>query len=67
MEKRVFCQINGNRKVIGVLRGYDVSICCLFIPLTVSSLMRAPLMHADHALSLVACGAYIQSRLACGA
>ncbi|KAJ5218183.1 uncharacterized protein N7498_000282 [Penicillium cinerascens] len=24
MEKRVFCQINGNRKVIGILRGYDV-------------------------------------------
>lgn len=24
MEKRVFCQLNGNRKVIGVLRGYDV-------------------------------------------
>ncbi|CAI7597945.1 unnamed protein product [Penicillium manginii] len=24
MEKRVFCQLNGNRKVIGLLRGYDV-------------------------------------------
>ncbi|KAI1905639.1 Serine/threonine-protein kinase smg1 [Ophidiomyces ophidiicola] len=24
MEKRLFVQINGNRKVIGVLRGYDV-------------------------------------------
>lgn len=24
MEKRVFCQLNGDRKVIGVLRGYDV-------------------------------------------
>ena len=24
MEKRVFCQLNGNRKVIGILRGYDV-------------------------------------------
>lgn len=24
MEKRIFCQLNGNRKVIGVLRGYDV-------------------------------------------
>ncbi|KAL2870024.1 putative small nuclear ribonucleoprotein SmG [Aspergillus lucknowensis] len=24
MEKRVFCELNGNRKVIGVLRGYDV-------------------------------------------
>jgi small nuclear ribonucleoprotein G len=24
MEKRVYCQINGNRKVIGILRGYDV-------------------------------------------
>lgn len=26
MEKRVFCQLNGNRKVIGVLRGYDVRL-----------------------------------------
>lgn len=24
MEKRLFAQLNGNRKVIGVLRGYDV-------------------------------------------
>ncbi|ODH28600.1 hypothetical protein ACO22_03918 [Paracoccidioides brasiliensis] len=24
MEKRLFVQINGNRKVIGILRGYDV-------------------------------------------
>lgn len=24
MEKRLFIQLNGNRKVIGVLRGYDV-------------------------------------------
>lgn len=24
MEKRLFVQLNGNRKVIGVLRGYDV-------------------------------------------
>lgn len=24
MDKRVFCQLNGNRKVIGVFRGYDV-------------------------------------------
>ena len=39
MEKRVFCQLNGNRKVIGVLRGYDVrynipillpSLCSLY-------------------------------------
>lgn len=36
MEKRVFCELNGNRKVIGVLRGYDVrpnrpkSICYFF-------------------------------------
>ena len=35
MEKRVFCQLNGNRKVIGILRGYDVRrtlpyliLCC---------------------------------------
>jgi small nuclear ribonucleoprotein G len=26
MEKRVFCQLNGNRKVIGILRGYDVCL-----------------------------------------
>lgn len=26
MEKRIFCQLNGNRKVIGVLRGYDVRL-----------------------------------------
>jgi len=26
MEKRLFVQLNGNRKVIGILRGYDVSI-----------------------------------------
>lgn len=25
MEKRLFVQLNGNRKVIGILRGYDVS------------------------------------------
>lgn len=25
MEKRLFVQLNGNRKVLGVLRGYDVS------------------------------------------
>ncbi|CRG92144.1 hypothetical protein PISL3812_09200 [Talaromyces islandicus] len=24
MEKRLFIQLNGNRKVIGILRGYDV-------------------------------------------
>ena len=26
MEKRLFVQLNGNRKVIGILRGYDVSM-----------------------------------------
>lgn len=26
MEKRLFVQLNGNRKVIGILRGYDVRI-----------------------------------------
>ena len=25
MEKRLFVQLNGNRKVMGILRGYDVS------------------------------------------
>ncbi|RMZ78849.1 hypothetical protein DV738_g3636, partial [Chaetothyriales sp. CBS 135597] len=24
MEKRLFVQLNGNRKIIGILRGYDV-------------------------------------------
>jgi hypothetical protein len=32
MEKRVFCQLNGNRKVIGILRGYDVRSIPSFIP-----------------------------------
>jgi small nuclear ribonucleoprotein G len=27
MEKRVFVQLNGNRKVLGILRGYDVRDC----------------------------------------
>lgn len=26
LDKRLFVQLNGSRKVIGVLRGYDVSI-----------------------------------------
>jgi hypothetical protein len=26
MEKRLFVQLNGNRRVIGILRGYDVRI-----------------------------------------
>jgi small nuclear ribonucleoprotein G len=32
MEKRLFVQLNGNRKVLGILRGYDVcgSFYCLF-------------------------------------
>ena len=25
MEKRLFVQLNGNRKVMGILRGYDVT------------------------------------------
>lgn len=32
MEKRVFCQLNGNRKVIGILRGYDVRSNFLGVP-----------------------------------
>ncbi|OOQ81665.1 small nuclear ribonucleoprotein SmG [Penicillium brasilianum] len=32
MEKRVFCQLNGNRKVIGILRGYDVRSNSLGVP-----------------------------------
>lgn len=35
MEKRVFCQLNGNRKVIGIVRGYDVCPC----PLTSSCMI----------------------------
>ena len=34
MEKRVFCELNGNRKVIGVLRGYDVrrtELCVFYL------------------------------------
>ena len=26
MEKRLFVQLNGNRKVLGILRGYDVRL-----------------------------------------
>lgn len=33
MEKRLFVQLNGNRKVIGILRGYDVSLfSCPLVP-----------------------------------
>jgi small nuclear ribonucleoprotein G len=32
MEKRLFVQLNGNRKVIGVLRGYDVRTRFLLSP-----------------------------------
>ncbi len=28
LDKRLFVQLNGSRKVIGVLRGYDVSYRC---------------------------------------
>lgn len=37
MEKRVFCQLNGNRKVIGILRGYDVRPVLPFAYLTYST------------------------------
>lgn len=30
MEKRLFVQLNGNRKVLGILRGYDVRASILF-------------------------------------
>lgn len=30
MEKRLFVQLNGNRKVLGILRGYDVRAAILF-------------------------------------
>jgi small nuclear ribonucleoprotein G len=29
IDKRLFVQLNGSRKVIGVLRGYDVSLVVL--------------------------------------
>lgn len=32
MEKRLFVQLNGNRKVIGILRGYDVRPMLLNYP-----------------------------------
>jgi len=32
MEKRLFVQLNGNRKVIGVLRGYDVRLSSMSLP-----------------------------------
>jgi small nuclear ribonucleoprotein G len=28
LDKRLFVQLNGSRKVIGVLRGYDVRLFC---------------------------------------
>ncbi|KAK5093906.1 hypothetical protein LTR70_004431 [Exophiala xenobiotica] len=37
MEKRLFVQLNGNRKVIGVLRGYDVSIIIPARPIYIQS------------------------------
>jgi small nuclear ribonucleoprotein G len=43
IDKRLFVQLNGSRKVIGVLRGYDVS-CALLL-----SLYRACLTDADFA------------------
>jgi len=27
LDKRLFVQLNGSRKVLGVLRGYDVCVC----------------------------------------
>ena len=32
MDKRLFVQLNGSRKVLGVLRGYDVSSKCIQHP-----------------------------------
>jgi hypothetical protein len=31
LDKRLFVQLNGSRKVIGVLRGYDVSISPMYV------------------------------------
>lgn len=39
MEKRVFCQLNGNRKVIGVLRGYDVRSITPSLPCSMSRIL----------------------------
>lgn len=38
MEKRLFVQLNGNRKVIGILRGYDV----IYIPMALPGLFFWP-------------------------
>jgi small nuclear ribonucleoprotein G len=37
MEKRLFVQLNGNRKVLGILRGYDVRDRGLFLSSPVST------------------------------
>jgi hypothetical protein len=42
MEKRVFCQLNGNRKVIGILRGYDVRSIPILYPVTESQQLLCP-------------------------
>ena len=36
LDKRLFVQLNGSRKVIGVLRGYDVRLYCRYLSLSLS-------------------------------
>ena len=60
MEKRVYCQINGNRKVIGILRGYDVSLSPFSSSRPLIALAIARFMNARQNLSRVAHRACIQ-------
>jgi len=45
MEKRLFVQLNGNRKVIGVLRGYDVSSIIRARPIYIQSSLVQSSLH----------------------
>ncbi|KAL4872250.1 hypothetical protein BDV12DRAFT_193697 [Aspergillus spectabilis] len=46
MEKRVFCELNGNRKVIGILRGYDVGRALFYLRSTSGVFMNIVLDEA---------------------
>ena len=45
LDKRLFVQLNGSRKVIGVLRGYDVR---LPVPSSLSDTLPSPTLHARY-------------------
>lgn len=49
MEKRVFCQLNGNRKVIGILRGYDVRIALSLFDKIILDVVRLRVALCCHA------------------